>query len=95
MSFSRVGGVPTPEPERRGAGWDAVTLRGACLSLLGTTANGITRISVTGPRPVGPDAERWLRHLVQRLGDEYALETRVEARDPGMTIVFTRPGSGA
>lgn len=90
MGFSRAGAAPEPAPEQPGDGWDAVTLRGACLTLVRSAPGAISRISVSGPRPALPDAERWLRGLAARLADEYGLQAEVEARDPGISVVFAR-----
>ena len=84
-----------PEPDDPGSGWAATTLRGACLTLVRSAPGTISRISVSGPCPTGPEAERWLRALAARLADEYGLQSQVETRAPGLSIVFARRTAGA
>lgn len=90
MGIGRASGVPEPESEQPGAGWSALALRGACLTLARSAPGAVSRTSVSGPRPAAPDGERWLRDLAARLAGEYGLQVRIDPSDHGLSIIFMR-----
>jgi hypothetical protein len=81
--------------EQPDSGWNAATLRGACLMLSRANPESVARISVNVRCPTDAEATRWLRGFTIRLAGEYGLSAEIVERHSGVCVVFTRRPIGA
>lgn len=95
MSIGRESESSDLELEQRDSGWNAATLRGACLMLSRTNPESVARISVNVHCSSAPEATRWLCEFTARLAGEYGLSAEIGERASGVCVVFTRSPIGA